>query len=102
MLPENHVVFHMDNVHGVIRVVVFQVLQNLEFYTCLIVVLLLVLDNFYSDKLLSLVIEALDGHSERPTPQMLHHLVPIGYLVFHYHSIVALCVIISAIRVLLI
>ena len=47
MLPENHIVFHMNHIHNVIRIVLLQKVQDLQLDSCLILVLLLVL--YYLD-----------------------------------------------------
>lgn len=59
MLPEDHVVFHVHNVHYVIWVILLQEVQYFEFYASLVLVFLLVLHNFDCHFLLSLVIQAL-------------------------------------------
>lgn len=64
MLSEDHVVFHVDDVHGVIRIIVLEELQDFELDARLIVVLLLVLYNLEGDEFLRLVIEALDGNAK--------------------------------------
>lgn len=58
MFPEYHVVLHVYDVHGVIRVIFLQVLQYFELNPSLIVVLLLVLDHLQGDVLLAFVVEA--------------------------------------------
>ena len=64
MAPENDVIVQVDDVHYVFGVVFFEELQDFEFYTGLVVVLLLVLDHLHGDVDARLVIEALHGRAK--------------------------------------
>lgn len=64
VLSENHVVIQMDHVHNVLRVVLFQELQDFELNSGLIVVLLLVLDDLNRDINTILVVEALQSRAK--------------------------------------
>ena len=101
MLPEDHIVFHVDYVHRVVGVVVFEELQDLELDSCLIVVLLLVFDDFESNMLLCLVVEALHSHAKAAPSKVLHDLVAVRDVVFQHDSVVALRVIVPAVVVFL-
>ena len=46
MLSEDHVVFDVYHVHDVLVIMLPQVLEDLEFHTGLVVILLLVFDDF--------------------------------------------------------
>jgi hypothetical protein len=46
MLAEDHIVLHMDDIHGIISIVLLEELQDFQLNASLVVVLLLVLDNF--------------------------------------------------------
>ena len=64
MLPEYHIVLHVDDVHSVVGVILFEVLQDFQLHSCLVIVLLLVLDDLKCHHLLALVVETLDCHTE--------------------------------------
>jgi hypothetical protein len=64
VLPEHAVVFDSNNVVRVLGIVLFQMQQNLEFYTCLMLELLLVPDDLDCDDFARLVIDAFEGLSK--------------------------------------
>lgn len=64
MLTEDYIVFHVDYIHGIIWIVFSQVLENLELHSCLIVVLLLILDHLNSNTILLLVVKALESYAK--------------------------------------
>lgn len=61
MLPEDDIVFHVNNVHDIVRVVLFQEVQYLQLYSCLVLVLLLVFDYFQCHYVFCLVVNAFNG-----------------------------------------
>ena len=69
MLSENHVVVQMDHIHDILRVVLFQKLEDFELNSGLVIVLLLVFDNLDGDINSSLVIETFQSSSKRALPQ---------------------------------
>ena len=95
MLSENHVVLHVNNVHCIVRIIFLKVLKDFELDSGLIVVLLLVFDDFESYLLLALVIKALDGDAERALAEELLDLVPISDVVPHNDLVVALVIIVA-------
>ena len=95
MLSEYDIVLHVNDVHGIVRVVVFEVLEDLELDTGLIVVLLLVLDDLKGDVLLAFVVEALECDAEGALAEELLYLVPVADVVPHHDLIVALVVVIA-------
>ena len=68
VLPEHHVVLDANDVEGIIGVILLQVHEDLEFYSCLVLETLLVSDELNRDMLLGLVVEAFDGLAERTLP----------------------------------
>ena len=64
MLSKNHVIFHMNDIHCIIRVVLFQELKNFKFNPSLIIILLFVLDNFKSYEFLPFMIKALESDTK--------------------------------------
>ena len=101
MLPEDHVVFHVYDVHCVVGVIVLEELQNFQFNASLIIVLFLVFYNLERHMFLSLVIEALDCDSEGATAKVLDDLVAVGDVVFQHDPVVSFGVIVATVVVLL-
>ena len=95
MLSENHVVLHVNNVHCIVRIIFLKVLKDFELDSGLIVVLLLVFDDFESYLLLALVIKALDGDAERALAEELLDLIPISDVVPHNDLVDALVIIVA-------
>ena len=101
MFSEDHVVFHMDDVHSVVWVIILEELQDFELNTSLIVVLFLVLYDLQSYMLLRFMVKALDGDTKRSTPQVLNDLVAIGDVVLHHDPVVAFGVVIATVIIFL-
>jgi len=59
MLSKDYIVFNADDVEGIVWIILFKVHQDLEFDSRLVLEPFLVPNKLYSDKLLSLMIEAL-------------------------------------------
>ena len=93
MLPKDHIVLHVNDVHRVIGIVLLQELQDLELHASLIVVLLLVLNDLKRDELLALVVKALDCYAEGAFAKELLDLVAVANVIFHIDSVVALVVV---------
>lgn len=93
MLPKDHIVLHVDDVHRVIGIVLLQELQDLELHARLVVVLLLVLNDLKRDELLALVVKALDCNAEGAFAKELMDLVAVANVIFHVDSVVALVVV---------
>lgn len=77
MLPENHVVLDMDDIHDIFMVVLPQILQDLELNARLVIVLLLVLHDLDGDVLLLLVVDAPERRAEGALAQELDYLIPV-------------------------
>jgi hypothetical protein len=95
MLPENDIVFHVNDVHCVIRIIFLQVLQYLELNTCLIIVFLFVLNNLQSNLFFSLVIKTFNSYAERAFSKELLYLIPVSYMILHDNFVISLIVIIA-------
>lgn len=95
MFSENHVILHVNNVHRIIRIIFLEVLKDFKLDSGLIVVLLLVFDDFKGDLFLALVIKALDGDAERALAEELLDLIPISDVVPHDNLVVALVIIVA-------
>jgi hypothetical protein len=68
VLPEHHIVLNADYVEGIIWIVLLQVHQDLQLYSCLVLETLLISDQLNRDVLLCLVVEAFDSLPERAFP----------------------------------
>lgn len=95
MLPKYHVILHVYNVHSIIRIIFFKILQNLKLNSSLIVVLLFVLNDLQSHKLLPFVIEAFQSNAKRALSQELLDLIPKSDMISHDNLVIALVIIIA-------
>ena len=95
MLSKDNIIFHMNNVHGIIRVVLFQVLEDFKLNARLVIIFLLVLNHFKGDMLLTFVIEALQSDTERTFAEELLNLIPISNVIPHNYLIVSFVVVIT-------
>lgn len=102
MLSEDHEVLHVYDVHGIVSIVLFQELEDLELDPRLVVVLLLVLDDLQSYELLPLVVKALDCLAEATLPQKGMHLITVADVISDHHLIVTLVVIVPIVVVVLV
>ena len=68
VLSKDDEVFHVDDVHRVIGVVLFQKLKDFKFYASLVIILLLIFYDFKRDWFFCLVVEALECDSEGSFP----------------------------------
>ena len=99
MLSEYHIVFHVNDIHSIIRVILFQELQDLKLNSCLIVIFLLIFNNFQCNDLLPFMIEAFNRLSERTLPQKLLNFIPVSDLVSRNNFIVTLVIIVTTIMI---
>lgn len=97
MLAEHAVVFDSYNVVRVIWVVVTQVKQDLEFYSSLMLELLLVSNDLDCDCFSSFVINAFQCLTKGAFPQEVDDLKPVGNMILQDHIIITAVIIISAI-----
>ena len=65
MLSKDDIVVQVDHIHNVLWIVLFEELENLEFDSRLVIVLLLVLNDLEGDIHARLMIPAFDCCSER-------------------------------------
>jgi len=97
MLPEYYVVVHMDYVHDVIRVILFQEVKNLQLDPSLILVLFLVLHNLHSNLFLRLMIKAFQCCSKGAFAEEFEDFISIAYVIHQSHLVVTFVIIISEI-----
>lgn len=95
MLPENHIVVQMDDVHDVLGVVVLQELKDLKLNSSLIVVFLFVLDDFHADFFARFVIQAFERGAEGALAQELLDFVAVADVVIVNYVVVALFVVVA-------
>ena len=99
MLSEDNIVFNMNHIHDVLLVVWPQILQDFELYTGLIVIFLLVLNDFDGDLSLIFVVYAPESSTKWSLAQKLHDFISVTNMISHDYLIVTLVVIISVIIV---
>ena len=99
MFAEDYIVFHVDDVHGVVRVVFLQELEDFQFNACLEIVLLLVFYDLNSDIFLGLVVKTFDSYSKGPPAQMLNNFIPVREVILHQNSVVPFRIIVTAVRI---
>jgi hypothetical protein len=58
MLSENTVILYSDDIVNIVRIVLFQIVQDIQFNSCLMMKPLLVADNFDSYLFISFVVFA--------------------------------------------
>ena len=101
MFSENYIVLHVNNVHSVIWIIFFQVLQNFELYTSLIVVFLFVFDDLQGNFFFVLMVVALNSYSKRPFTKICQQLISICNMVLNLDDIIAFQVVIAIVEIFL-
>ena len=102
MLSKHDIIFNVDDVHDVFVIVLTKVLQDLEFNTGLVVVLLLVLDNFDGYLALVLVVNAAECRTKAAFAEELDNLVAVAYMITDDYLVVTLVIVITVIEYLII
>lgn len=97
MVPERKRVEHVDDVHGIVFVLLAEVLQYADLLLRLAVEPLLVADHLESDVLAFLVVVRLDDLTETTLADHLEHLVPVRYVIVGYVYVRALLIVVVAI-----
>ena len=99
MLSEVAVVLDLDDVVGVIWVLILQVLQYVQLDTCLVLIPFLVLDDLDGDNLPSLVVQALQSLTKRSLTKEVDHLKSKAEMVMQHHLVVSVLVVIAIVVV---
>lgn len=99
MFSEDYIIFNMNYVHYIIYIVLPEVLQNLKFNTCLIIIFLLVFYNLNSYLLFCLMINAPDSRSKATSSQIFAYFISITNMIPNYNLIITLIIVISIIMV---
>ena len=99
MLSEVAVVLDLDDVVGVVWVLILQVLQYVQLDTCLMLISLLVLDNLDSHNLSSLVVQALQSLTKRSFAKEIDHFESKAEMVMQHHLVVSVLVVIPIVVV---
>lgn len=97
MLPKNDVVLNSNDVVGIIRVLAFKVLKNLQLHACLVLEALLIPNKFNCHDLFGLVIKALESLAKAPLAQELLHFESIRNVVVQHHFVVPSLVIVPVV-----
>jgi len=101
MFPEDNIVLHVDDVHCIISIVFFKELQNLKLDPCLIIILLLVLDDFKCNKFFELMVKALDCNTKGTFAEEALHFIPIPNMISHHNLVVSFMIVISIVMLTL-
>jgi hypothetical protein len=78
VLSKHKVILHSHNVVFILWIIVFEMLKDLDLYSCLVMELLLVLHNLHCHVLIVLMIEAFEALSETSRAQGAGDFVSIG------------------------
>lgn len=98
MISEDHKVFDTDDVVFAVWIIVFEVLQDLKFYSGLVLEFTLVFDNFNCNVLASFPIFALHSLSKSTLAESFKNFVPIAKVVSHADVVVTPFVIITVVH----
>ena len=98
MFPKDDIVLQMHYIHDVLWVILLQELENFQFYSSLVHILLLIFYYFQSYFSPCLVVNTLQRGSKRPLTQELQHFIPITNMVILHVFVVALVIIIAKIK----
>ena len=90
MVTPYEIVLELDNSFSTVRVILFEKQQELGLHSCLIVILLLVLDHFDCNVLVLLVIPAFDNLAESSLSNKLSHFEAVANLITCHDSVVPL------------
>lgn len=93
MRSKHRIVLHVDDVHCVLLVVLSQELQDFQFDSCLVIVLLLVLYYFQCNLFLRLVIQTFHCNTKAALTKKSDDLISIRNMVFQSYSIVTFAVV---------
>jgi hypothetical protein len=97
MLPKDHIIIHMDNVHDIIRVMLLQKHQNIQLHTRLVPILFLVFNHFHSDMALFFVVEAADSGTEGALAQVVLNLIPVSHMISDHDLVVTFIIVVAAV-----
>lgn len=95
VLAEYEVVLDHDDVVSIIRVILLEVLEDLQFHSSLVLELFLVPDELHSDQLVGLVVQTLNGLAEAPFPEELEDLKSETNVVFQDDLVVPSFIVIA-------
>jgi len=93
MISKDEIVTEFDDPFNVVGVAFLEKQQQLSFYSCLIVILLLILDQLDCHELIVLVIQTLDDLAKRSFTDNFYQLEPIRDVVAFLNSVIAFLVI---------
>ena len=102
MRSKYRVIFHMDYIHCVIHIILPQKLENLQFNSCLVIILLFVFYNFQCNLFFFFMVETLDSYSETTLSQKTQNFISVSNMIFKCYSIISFAVVESKVWVFLI
>ena len=101
MSSKDFVVDDSDDVVVVVLVSIFEVLQNFEFHSCLVLKPFLVSNNLDSHHLVFFMVKAFKCLSKAATADFINHFVSKSQLVFQHNLVISPVVIIAKIMIVL-
>ena len=100
VLAKHYVVFHADDVAFVLRIIVSQVLQNLNLDCRLVVEAFLVTNDLECNELTLLVVKHTQSLPETALAEEIDHLIAICDVIFEHNLVVATFVVVSVVVLL--
>jgi hypothetical protein len=97
MLPEDHIVIQVDDIHDIIRVVLLKELEDLELDASLIIVLLLVFYYFNGDFAVLFMILTFESGSKTTFAKEVFDLISEAYVISGHDRIVSFIVIVAVV-----
>ena len=95
MLTEDKIVKNSDDVILVMWIVVVEEFKNLKFHSSLVLKFLFISNDLQSNKITSLMIQALDSLAKTTRAKCIKHFVSIAEMILHNCLIISLIIIIS-------
>ena len=93
VLSEDEPILHPYYIVQVLRVIVLEVLEDLDLHSSLVLELLLVLHDFQCYELLVLVIEDFESLPEAALPDLSFHLIAVGDVVSFHELVIPILII---------
>jgi len=95
MVPENAMIFDLDDVILILRVLLLEVLEDAKLDTCLVLVSLLVFDDFDGNNLACFVVQALQSLAKAAPSEKVKNLESVIDVIFEHHIVVTVLVVVS-------
>ena len=97
MFSKNNIIFNMNDIHYIFLIVLSQILQNFQFYTCLIIIFFLILNDLNGNLSLFLMIDAAYSSAEGTLSKELYNFIPVCNMVPNHNFVISFFIIESII-----